>query len=404
MRAIIQPGKLSGTAVIPPSKSQAHRLLICAALADGPSRIVCPATSRDIEATADCLRALGAEITYDGGVYMVQPVQNVQPDAQLPCAESGSTLRFLLPVAAALGGGATFCMQGRLPQRPLSPLWEELCRCGCSLTRPRADQVYLQGKLQQTQFHMAADVSSQFVSGLLMALPVLGGGEIILTGSVASEGYLDMTCDAMASFGVQVQREPDRYRVLPGRYHSPGQMTVEGDWSSAAFWLCAAALGSPVECQGLREDSVQRDRFVRQAIEQIQSGHAQICARDIPDLVPVLAVVAALTPETTQFTGAGRLRVKESDRIASTVALLRSLGAGAQEQPDGLTVQGERILPGGVCDSFADHRIAMAAAVASTGCSGPVEITGAQAVEKSYPAFWQTFQQLGGRVTLEEEP
>ena len=402
MKATILPSRLRGTVAAIPSKSQAHRMLICAALADGPSQIRCPATSRDIDATAACLRALGAEIAYRGDTFFVEPVTVRTENGSLPCAESGSTLRFLLPVAAALGGGATFHLEGRLPQRPLSPLWEELCGHGCMLSRPAADRIRMQGKLTGSKFTMAADISSQFISGLLFALPLLGGGEIRLTGQIESAGYLEMTCQAMREFGVEIVWDADRIVVAPGGYHTPGVLEVEGDWSNAAFWLCAQALGQEITCTGLNERSTQRDRLVVEAIAAIRGRNAVISAKDIPDLVPVLAVLAAATPGTTRFTDAQRLRIKESDRIASTLALIRAIGGAGQETADGLEICGKARLRGGSCDACNDHRIAMSAAVAALACEQPVILTGAQAVEKSYPAFWQEFSRLGGQVRLED--
>lgn len=402
MKATITPAPLRGQVTVIPSKSQAHRLLICAALADRPTRIRCAVSSRDIDATADCLRALGAEICYQDQIFTVTPIRHRAEQAALPCGESGSTLRFLLPVAAALGTESTFLLEGRLPQRPMSPLWEELEDHGCRLCRPAADQIRLEGALYGTDFTMAADVSSQFISGLLFALPLLGGGQIRLTGTVESAGYLAMTCQAMRQFGVDVRWVDDRICVASGTYRSPGELCVEGDWSGAAFWLCARALGAELDCLGLREDSAQADRQVLAAIEQIKTGNAVISARDIPDLVPVLAVLAAATPGTTRFTEAGRLRIKESDRIASTLALIRDLGGSGEEAPDGMVIHGKDGLRGGVCDSVNDHRIAMSAAVAALGCTEPVVLHGARAVEKSYPTFWQEYIRLGGQVRLEE--
>lgn len=402
MRATILPSRLQGQVTVVPSKSQAHRLLICAALADQPSRIRCAVSSRDIDATADCLRALGAKISYQDQIFTVTPITRSVAKAALPCAESGSTLRFLLPVAAALGTESSFLLEGRLPQRPLSPLWEELEAHGCRLSRPASDQLLLEGRLSGSDFTMAADVSSQFISGLLFAMPLLGGGQIRLTGRIESAGYLEMTCQAMRQFGVDVRWDGNRICVAPGGYRSPGEMTVEGDWSGAAFWLCAKALGARIECLGLNEHSAQADRQVCRAIEQIKAGSAVISARDIPDLVPVLAVLAAATPGTTRFTDAQRLRIKESDRIASTLALIRDLGGDGCATEDGLTVYGKYPLRGGSCDSVNDHRIAMSAAVAALACAEPVILTGAQAVEKSYPTFWQEYARMGGRVRLEE--
>ena len=250
---------------------------------------------------------------------------------------------------------------------------------------------------------MAANISSQFITGLLFALPLLGGGRIDLTGQLESAGYLEMTCQALGRFGVVTRWEGNTITVAPGGYRSPGRLQVEGDWSGGAFWLCANALGAEIDCTGLDPASKQGDRRVHSALAAIRKGNATIPGRDIPDLIPALAVVAAGTPGTTRFTDIGRLRLKESNRIATTLALIEALGGSGVAGPDSLEIYGKDRLPGGVCDSCGDHRIAMSAAIASLRCTGPVTLRGAQAVEKSYPAFWQAFASLGGQIAWEEE-
>ena len=399
MRAVLTPAPLRGEIRAIASKSQAHRLLICAALADGPTRIVCRERSEDIDATAACLRALGAQIDWADGEFSVEPLNTPRQDAVLDCGESGSTLRFLLPVVCALGVRATLQLHGRLPQRPLEPLWTELIDHGALLSRLPDGSIRTGGWLKGRDFTIAANVSSQFISGLLFCLPLLGGGSVWLTGTLESASYIDMTCDALRTFGLHVSGRSASLTVSPGRYHSPGRVEVEGDWSNAAFWLCAG-----VGCTGLNPASAQGDRAVTEAIAAIRAGGAAIDAKNIPDLVPVLSVLAALTPGTTTFYHAQRLRLKESDRIAATCAMLTALGAEARPTEDGLQVTGARQLPGGTVDSAGDHRIAMSAAVAAAGCTGPVIVEGAQAVRKSYPAFWQDYAALGGQVRLEEQP
>lgn len=404
MRAVITPGPLSGEIRAVASKSQAHRLLICAALADRETEIICRESSRDIDATADCLRALGAEISYDGGLFRVRPIGTPVPGARLDCGESGSTLRFLLPVLCALGCGARVKMHGRLPDRPLSPLWEELERHGARLSRPEPDVIAVEGRISGGEFEIAANVSSQFISGLLLALPLCGGGRIGLTGVLESGAYIGITRRAQELFGVSSGFDGAAFSVSPeARYRSPGSLEVEGDWSNAAFWLCARSLGSAVECTNLDPDSPQGDRAVSELLAAIRRGGAVVDAREIPDLVPVLSVCAAVSPGTTEFVNAGRLRIKESDRLESTAAMLRALGAEVTVKPDGLAVRGRGYLTGGTVDSVNDHRIAMSTAVASTVCRGAVTVLGAQCVEKSYPAFWDDFQFLGGNAALTTE-
>ncbi len=406
MKAVIEPSSLAGEITAIASKSQAHRLLICAALADKKTILRCPTLSADITATADCLRGLGAEITYENGVFTVSPITDKPATTFIDCGESGSTLRFLLPVICALGIPTIIRMHGRLPERPLSPLWEELEAHGAVLTRPTGDTISVSGSLSAGTFTIAADISSQFISGLLFALPLLKGESAIeLTGKLESASYVEMTLRALRKFGISWEISSSGY-TLPGHtlYRSPVEADVEGDWSNGAFWIVADRIcGGTLSILGLDPASPQGDREAEHASLRIAAGSAVIDAQDIPDLIPVLSVLAAVSPGETRFINAGRLRIKESDRLATTAALLKALGGDIEELPDGLIVRGKRRLTGGCVDSANDHRIAMSAAIASLACDGPVRITGAQAVNKSYPAFWADFRQLGGRVTLEDE-
>lgn len=391
MDLTIFPGKLSGTVTAIPSKSQAHRLLICAAFADAPTELQCPETNRDIEATADCLRALGAEITRTESGYFISPVKTLPASAVLGCRDSGSTLRFLLPVVGALGVDTVFLLEGRLPQRPLSPLWEEMERMGCSLTRPTEHSVRCQGKLQPGCYEIDGGVSSQFITGLLLALSLVPGeSEIHITGTLESRPYVEMTRSAMALFG---RNAPD-FRISGGCFHSPGKLTVEGDWSNGAFFLAAEALGNDVTVQNLDPNSFQGDRAVSALLSRLCHGSQTISAADIPDLVPILAVVAACN-HGAAFTDIRRLRLKESDRVAAVTDMLTSLGGRVSSDENVMTVYPAR-LTGGTVDSRNDHRIAMSAAIAATVCSQSVTILGAACTEKSYPGFWAEYARLGG--------
>jgi 3-phosphoshikimate 1-carboxyvinyltransferase len=406
MKATIYPTPLSGDIPAIASKSQAHRLLICAALADKPTAIACPTLSADITATADCLRALGAGITYADGVFSVTPIREAPKTATIDCGESGSTLRFLLPVVCALGVKTTIVLHGRLPERPLSPLWEELARHGAVLSRPTPDTIAVSGVLTGGDYTLAANVSSQFISGLLFALPRLGTeSRIHLTGTLESGAYLDMTVGALARFGVKAPLQNMVYTLPAGqRYVSPGTVSVEGDWSNGAFWVVAdRILGGTLNITGLDPHSPQGDRAVEPISLRIAAGSAVVDCREIPDLVPVLSVLAAVSPGQTRFINAQRLRIKESDRLKTTSSLLENLGATVEELPDGLVVTGKAHLHGGTVDSANDHRIAMSAAIAALACDEPVVVLDAQAVNKSYPAFWTDYQRLGGRVVLEDD-
>ena len=390
MDITIQPKILSGDITAIPSKSQAHRLLICAAFADLPTVLTCPETNRDIEATADCLRALGAEIRREEWGYYVGPARNVPEKAVLNCCESGSTLRFMLPIAGALDVDATFQMAGRLPQRPLSPLWEEMERMGCTLSRPTSDTIRCQGKLKSGEYTIDGGVSSQFITGLLFAASLLpGDSRITITGKLESRPYIDMTRRAMALFDV----DTSNFVIKGGqKYRTPGELTVEGDWSNGAFWLAAKALGNELNVSNLDPNSTQGDRAVVEILKQLEIGTPTVSAKDIPDLVPILSVVAACK-NGAMFTDIRRLRLKESDRVASTIAMIEGLGGKATATDDTLTVFGTG-LTGGTVDAVNDHRIAMSAAIAATVCKEPVTILGAECVKKSYPKFWEEYERL----------
>ena len=380
----IQPGDLRGAITVIPSKSQAHRYLICAAFAYTPTTLICPETNRDIEATADCLNALGADIQRTETEYRIDPISAIPEKTVLNCCESGSTLRFMLPIAGALGVDAIFRMEGRLPSRPLSPLWEEMERMGCILTRPTADTIRCRGKLLPGNYSINGGVSSQYITGLLFALPLINGKTFLeITGKLESRPYVTMTHSAIDRF---------HYPHSP----SPGKILVEGDWSNGAFFLAANALGNDVTVSNLDPDSPQGDRAVVEILNSLNAGTPTVSAGDIPDLVPILAVVAAARYGAV-FTDIRRLRLKESDRVATVVEMLENLGGKAEATENTLTVFGTG-LKGGTVSSHNDHRIAMAAAIASTVCSAPVTIVGAEAVNKSYPRFWDEFRRLGGKI------
>lgn len=399
-----------------PSKSHAHRLLICAALGDAPVFIECSATSRDIEATACCLRALGASIERREDGYFVEPIdRDVKRTSTLDCGESGSTLRFVLPVCAALGGDFRLLMSGRLPARPLSPLYEILSEGGVTLSEQGRSPLCVSGRLLGSEFFISADVSSQFISGLLLCAPLLSGEtRITLTTPPESAGYIDMTVDAMRSFGVCVSESDlpsGRTYTVSGDYRTPKHtLRAEGDWSNAAFWLAAGAMGEQsVTVRGLEVCSHQPDRemlnilskmgacvSVGQGRVTVSAGRLRAVRTDVsgcPDLAPVLSVLCAAAEGESLIEGAGRLRLKESDRIEAVCAMLRSLGGRAEAGEDHIRVYGTG-LSGGVVDSFGDHRIAMSAVVASACSVGDITILGAESTEKSYPAFFADLDKL----------
>ena len=389
MDITIQPRALRGEITVIPSKSQAHRLLICAAFADAPTILNCPETNRDMDTTAGCLNALGAEISKTETGYSVIPVREIPRKAALNVHDSGSTLRFMLPIAGALGVDALFHMEGRLPQRPLSPMWEEMERMGCTLTRPTADSIRCTGKLRPGHYTIDGSVSSQYITGLLLALCVLDSpSELTITGRVESKPYIQMTKDALSKFGA----DPE----TPGakRFHSPGDLTVEGDWSNGAFFLAANTLGSTLDIHGLKSDSSQGDRAAAALLPMLRETMLIIDAGDIPDLVPILSIVAACC-RGAEFTSIRRLRLKESDRVASVIAMITALGGKAEADENTLRIYGTGLI-GGTVDSANDHRIAMSAAIAATVCKETVTILGADCVQKSYPKFFEEYRRLGG--------
>lgn len=391
MDITIHPGILTGTVNAIPSKSQAHRLLICSAFANKETTLFCPQTNRDIEATVDCLNAIGASIQRTEDGYQIQPVSSVPQKAVLDCSESGSTLRFMLPIAGALGIDATFLLAGRLPERPLSPLWEEMEANGCKLTRPSRNTIRCEGKLRCGNYTIDGSVSSQFITGLLFAAALLDGeSKITICGKTESKPYIEMTCQALQRFGISTEG----YRITGTfPFSTPGKIAVEGDWSNAAFFLAARALGNDILVSGLSQDSFQGDRAVSQILKNLTFNHTVDCA-DIPDLVPVLAVVAG-AKQGAIFTNIARLRLKESDRVAAVCNMLQALGVKTNATDNTLTVY-PALYHSCSIDAMGDHRIAMAAAIAATVANGPVTIYGAQCVSKSYPDFWEVYKQLGG--------
>ncbi len=415
------PAPLMGSVRIPASKSQAHRALICAALA-GNSRVRDVDLSNDITVTANAMRAMGAEIEYEeeAKTFVIgAPLKRGCDIGEVSCGESASALRFLIPLAAALGDTVVFTGEGRLPKRTTElykPLLEPL---GAKLTYPDNGDflpLRVEGQLKAGECALRGDISSQFVTGLLLAFSTVEGTSTVkLTTCLESRPYADMTVDVMRTFGIPVRETADTYTVSGGRYE-PRDYSVEGCCSQAAFFTVAAAIGGEVCMQGLNPATKQGDaavlaiakRFGASVIKD-ENGvtvrraenltASDIDAADIPDLVPALSVMAAFSEGTTVIYNAGRLRIKESDRIASTKAMLEAIGAEVYETADGLRIVGKPSLPGGRVAACNDHRIAMAAAAASVGCTGPVTVDDMKCINKSYPAFVRDFESLQGGKT-----
>ena len=389
MDVIITPKKLSGKIKAISSKSVAHRMFICASVADGESEIEVDSLSRDIEVTISALEAMGAEIKRKGSVFYVTPIKD-KNDCVVDCCDSGSTLRFLVPLGAALGKKCVFTGKGRLPQRPMGTLLSVLNENGVKTNS--SFPIEIEGQLEKGNFEIDGGVSSQFITGLLMALNRIGGGEIKVKGKTESKSYIDITLSVMKKFGVNVTEKESSY-IVPDEKFSAGKFVVEGDWSNAAFFLA-----SGVEVENLDLDSKQGDKKFKDILPLLESDEEEIFidVSDIPDLVPIIAVKASVRKGKTNIINAERLKLKESDRIVSTVSMINDLGGQAEGDDKSITVFGKEKLKGGEVSSFNDHRIAMATAIASQYCEEKVIIRDAEAVEKSYPDFYEHFRQLGG--------
>lgn len=407
---LIRPGKLSGKVKVPPSKSMAHRAILCGALSGDISLVtgIEKDMSKDIKATIHVIQAM------------------MSGDKELFCNESGSTLRFMIPIAAALGKEVIFTGGGRLPQRPLTEYNDIFKDKGLELIFPEDASLPLiiKGQLKAGEFHVPGDVSSQYITGLLLALPLIkGDSKIILTSPLESAAYVDMTIRVMQHFGVKVERLVNGYFVHGNQHYLKTPFKVEGDYSQAAFWVVANYLGSNLNIAGLDSSSVQGDKEIINIIKEYESlkttnddskiGNArkywsqvignkekkpiiEIDASQIPDLIPIICVAGANSNAITKIVNAKRLRYKESDRLNTTYLLLSSIGANVVQTSDGLIIEGGTELSGGTIDSFGDHRIAMAGAIAALTTKNGVTIKNALCVDKSYPTFFKEFKKLGG--------
>ncbi len=387
MTITITPKKLEGMIAPPPSKSQAHRAIIAASLGGGTISNL--AESQDIIATRRCMDILTEDTSHN-------PI--------LDCGESGSTLRFLVPIALAMGRDARFAGHGRLLDRPMTPYNEAFSSQNVELTFvEEGGQKFLatKGQLKAGTFSFAGNVSSQFITGMLYALPLIeGDSEILLTSPLESKGYVDMTLEVLKKFGIAVEYAPDygKFVVKGGQTYGKVDMTVESDYSQAAFYLVAQAIGSDLTITGMNPDSCQGDMAILDFVEEAKgSGELSWDVSQCPDLVPILGVLASMrTGETTHITNAARLRIKESDRLDTVTTELNKLGANITQTPDSLTIQGISAFHGGTVTAHNDHRIAMMLAMATTRATGDVILEGSECVAKSYPNFWEDYKALGG--------
>lgn len=394
-------------------------MLIAAALAGGVSEISNISPSEDIDATVGALTALGAKIFREGTDYTVIGIKTPAASAVIDCRESGSTMRFIIPVAAALGCSCEFHGRGKLPERPITPYIRELGKNGTVITKTEGVMPFtMNGKLKGGEYVLEGDVSSQFITGLLFALPLCSENSVIkLVSKLESKPYADMTIEALSRFGISVEEGEDGdslpvYRIRGGQKYRSADVSVEGDYSQAAFYFAANALGSEIKVDNLNENSVQGDKKILEIIRNM--SYNNISGRDggklpafsadvsdIPDLVPILTVLGCFTDGVSRITGAKRLKIKESNRLEAIASALGNIGGKVTVHDDSLEIEPIERFHGGTIDGCNDHRIVMASAIASTMADGEITITDAEAVAKSYPDFWTDFSALGGNISFD---
>ena len=420
----IKPSTLRGQITIPPSKSMSHRAIICASLSQGVSRIENIILSDDILATLEAMKSFGVGVSISeldaNGICNLTIIGREKLQLindEIDCKESGSTLRFLIPMAGLFNRRGTYVGRGKLVERPLDTYYEIFKEEGIFYANNKGKlPLSIEGQLKAASFRMKGNISSQFITGLLFVLPLLeGDSKIIITTDLESKGYVDLTIDMLKRFSIEVENKDYREFYIKGNQkYRAINYTVEGDFSQAAFFIVAGLLGGEIDCKGLNMDSLQGDKVILDIVrnmggdifidnnsiktKQSNTRAMTIDVAQCPDLVPILAVLGALSQGTTEIINAGRLRIKESDRLKAISTELRKLGAYIKELDNGLEIEGKEELTGGVVSSWNDHRIAMALAIASIKCKSPIKIENSGAVEKSYPNFWEDFAKIGGIV------
>lgn len=399
----ILPNKLYGKVSIPSSKSATHRSLICAALSDGKSVLNGISFSDDINATILALERLGAKFEIVNDSITIYGITKPPELAEINCLESGSTLRFLIPIVAALGVDTTFTGKGRLPERPITSYIRELSKNSITFDYNNSMPFSMSGMLQGGDFYIEGDVSSQFITGLLFALPLIDAdSKIIITSPLESKPYVDMTIDCLNDFGIVINEIKDGYLIKGNQKYSPRNLAIEGDYSQAAFFFVANAIGNNVQIDNLFNESLQGDKKIIEILKEIgyNNNNSLDCfnidATNIPDLVPILAVLGSFCNGTSKIFGASRLKIKESDRLLAISSVLNSIGGKITPTDDGLIIKPINEFIGGVTDSFGDHRIVMSLAIAATRSIKPIIIQNADAVNKSYPNFFKDYINLGG--------
>ncbi len=404
----IIPKKLNGEVVVPPSKSVAHRLLICSALSEGISVIGNVSMSQDIKATINALRSLGAQISVSNSTVTVKGITNPNKESLIDCNESGSTLRFMIPVAAALGVSSVFEGKGKLPSRPIDTYVKEFSKKGIDFCYNNTMPFSFSGKLKSGIYEIEGNISSQFITGMLFALPLLeGDSEIRLLSELESRPYVDITIDCLKKFGVEIEQNANGFFVKGGQKYKSCNTDVEADFSQAAFFLVANALGSNIILNNLNYNSFQGDKKIIEIIKEISYNNKDTKLRpfkvdgsNIPDIVPILAVLASFCDGESEIYNIARLKIKESDRLHSIAVNLNAIGGNVKEYDDKLIIKGVNSFSGGVTDSFNDHRITMSLAVAATKCKNKLIINGADSVKKSYPDFFADYIKLGGEINV----
>lgn len=416
-KVVLKPTKVNGDIMVPPSKSFAHRAIICAALSEGKSKIGNIDYSVDINSTIDLMRAMGAEIETKEDNVIVNGFDKVNlTEEVLNCNESGSTIRFLIPVAITQPNKVTFTGKGKLITRPQTVYYNIFDKQGIKYeTTDGHLPLTIDGVLKSGKFEIPGDISSQFISGLLFSLPKLeGNSEININGVFESKSYVDLTLDMLKRFGIEIEVSENQFKVKGNQTYKNNNYNVEGDFSQAAFWIVAGLIGEKVVLKGMNKDSLQGDKAVLDIVERMggkldikddeivvypsKTKGTVIDVSQCPDIGPILAVLGSLSEGETRIINAARLRIKECDRITATVSELSKLGADIREEGDSIIIQGKPMLKGTVTDSWNDHRIAMSMAVASIRCEGEVTVNNSTCVKKSYPGFWKDFAKMGGNV------
>lgn len=420
MNIVITPNHLKGDVVIPPSKSLSHRAIIAASLAEGDSVISNVLLSNDIIATINGMRACGARIDIDGDKLYIKGSRVIRKENIIDANESGSTIRFMIPIALVSSEPITFIGKNNLVNRPLDPYLDIFDRDGISYKKEEKYlPLFVSGGLKPGTYPIRGDISSQFITGLLFALPMLDGDSVIeITTNLESKGYIDLTLDILSKFGIEIVNDNyQRFYINGNQKFKPYDYEIEGDFSQSAFFLVADMLGADINLKAMNLDSHQGDKKILKDIkdfggkiindgrtiniDRVSLHSTTIDFSQSPDLGPALTVLASVTPGVSNFTNASRLRIKECDRITCMKEELEKMGAQIEELSDGMIITGVNILHGATLDSHNDHRVAMALAMASLACDGEITILNCECVSKSFPHFWNVFEALGGKIRYE---